>query len=233
MGYSPYGCKESAMTERLTLLLSLIIRLKLWDFGWKTAEVKCHFSPQHIKGIYHQRDFTTLNTWLKQGFGALYFQVHLFPLSLCTLEECHRVQTAPKKGRHLHYLLAILLFGKYVHSLMFVRSFICLFIYLLLMAQLSSVAQSCPIFATSWTAARQASLSITNSRSLLKLMSIELVMPSSHLILCHPLLLLPSTPPSIRVFSIESVLHIRWPKYWSFSFSISPSSEIQDSFPLG
>ena len=75
------------------------------------------------------------------------------------------------------------------------------------------------------TAARQASLSITNSRSSLKLTSIESVMPSSHLILCHPLLLLPSTFPSIRVFSNESALHIRWPKYWSFSFSISPYNE--------
>ena len=81
------------------------------------------------------------------------------------------------------------------------------------------------LFATPWTAARQASLSITNSWSLLKLMSIESVMPSNHLILCHPLLLLPSIFPSIRVFSNESVLCIRWPKYWSFSFSISPSKE--------
>ena len=75
------------------------------------------------------------------------------------------------------------------------------------------------------TAAHHASLSITNSQSLLRLMSIESVMPSNHLILCRPLLLLPSTFPSIRVFSNESVLHIRWPKYWSFSFSISPSNE--------
>ena len=80
-------------------------------------------------------------------------------------------------------------------------------------------------FATPWTAARQASLSITNSRSLLKLMSIELVMPSYHLIVCHPLLHLPSIFPSIRVFSNESVLCSRWPKDWSFSFSISPSNE--------
>ena len=79
--------------------------------------------------------------------------------------------------------------------------------------------------AAPWIAACQASPSITNSRSLHKLMSIELVMPSNHLILCRPLLLLPSILPSIRVFSHESVLHIRWPKYWSFSFSISPSSE--------
>ena len=79
--------------------------------------------------------------------------------------------------------------------------------------------------ATPWTTACQASLSITNSQSLLKLMSIESVMPSNHLILCHPLLLPPSVFPTIRVFSNESVLHIRWPKYWSFSFSISPSNE--------
>ena len=80
-------------------------------------------------------------------------------------------------------------------------------------------------FATPWTEAHQASLSIPNSQSLLKLMSIELVMPSNHLILCHSLLFLPSIFPSIRVFSNESVLPIRWPKYWSFSFSISPSNE--------
>ena len=81
------------------------------------------------------------------------------------------------------------------------------------------------LFVTPWTAACQASLSITNSKSLLKLMSIESVMPSNHLILCHPLLLLLSILPSIRVFSNESVLCIRWPKYWSFSFSICPSNE--------
>ena len=78
---------------------------------------------------------------------------------------------------------------------------------------------------TPWTVAPQASLSITNSQSILKLMSIESVMPSNHLILCRPLLLLPSVFPSIRVFSNESLLHIRWPEYWSFSFSISPSNE--------
>ena len=82
------------------------------------------------------------------------------------------------------------------------------------------------LFATPWIAARQASLSITNSWSSLKLTSIELVMPSTHLILCRPLLLLPPISPSIRVFSNESTLHMRWPKYWSFSFSIIPSKEI-------
>ena len=90
--------------------------------------------------------------------------------------------------------------------------------------QFSSVAQSCPIFATPSTAARLASLSITNSRSLPKLMSIESVMPSNHLILCCPLLP-PSIFPSIRVFSNELVLCLRWPNYWSFSFNISPSNE--------
>ena len=81
------------------------------------------------------------------------------------------------------------------------------------------------LFATPWTAAQQASQSITKSQILLKLMSIESVIPSNHLILCHPLLLPPSIVPSIKVFSNESVLRIRWPKYWSFSFSISPSKE--------
>ena len=95
------------------------------------------------------------------------------------------------------------------------------------MLQFSSVQSlsRVQLFATPRTAAHQASLSITNSQNLLKLMSIELVMPSSHLILCHPLLLLPSIFPSNRVFSNESALHIRWPKSWSFSFSISPSNE--------
>ena len=81
------------------------------------------------------------------------------------------------------------------------------------------------LFATPWTVSCQASLSITNSWSSLKLISFESVMPSNHVILCHPLLLPPSIFPSIRVFSNESVFHIRWPKYWSFSFSISPSNE--------
>jgi len=88
-----------------------------------------------------------------------------------------------------------------------------------------SVAKSCLTFATLWTAAGQAPLSFTISQSLLRLMSIELVMLFNHLILSRPLLLLPSIFPSTRIFSNESVLHIRWPKYWSFSFSIGPSNE--------
>ena len=87
--------------------------------------------------------------------------------------------------------------------------------------QFSSVAQLCPTLCDPWTAACQASLPITNSQILLKLMSINLVIPSNHLILCHPLLLLPSIFPNIRVFSNESVVCIRWPKYWNFSFGIS------------
>ena len=96
-----------------------------------------------------------------------------------------------------------------------------------LSCQLSSVQSLSRVrlFAAPWTAAHQASLSITNSQSLLKLMSVESVMPSKHLILCHPLLLLPSVFASIRVFSKESVLWIMYPKYWSFSFSISPSND--------
>ena len=88
-----------------------------------------------------------------------------------------------------------------------------------------STAKSCPTLCNPWTAAYQASLSFTISQSLLKLMSIESVIPCRHLILCHPRLLLPSVFPSIRVFSSESALHIRWPKQWSFNFSISSSSE--------
>ena len=91
--------------------------------------------------------------------------------------------------------------------------------------QFSTVTQLCSTLLTPWTAAHQTSLSITNSWSLLKLMSIELVIPSNHLILCHPLLFLPSVFPRIWVFSNESTLHIRWPKYRSFNFSISPSNE--------
>ena len=92
--------------------------------------------------------------------------------------------------------------------------------------QFSSVSQSCPALCDPMNRSTQASLSITNSQSSLKLMSIKSVMPSSHLILCHPLFLLPPIPPSIRVFSNESTLLMRWPEYWSFSFSITPSKEI-------
>ena len=106
------------------------------------------------------------------------------------------------------------------------RFHVCEFAYLLLFTSVQSLSHV-RLFATAWTAAHQASLSISNSLGLLKFMSIESVKPSNHLILCCPLLLLPSIFPSIRVFSNESVVLIRWPKYWSFSFSISPSNEHQ------
>ena len=93
-------------------------------------------------------------------------------------------------------------------------------------SEFSSVAQLCPTLCDPMNCSTRASLSITNSQSSLKFMSIESVMPSSHLSLCHPLLLLPPIPPSIRVFSSESTLRMRWPEYWSFSFSIIPSKEI-------
>ena len=96
----------------------------------------------------------------------------------------------------------------------------------------NQISRSVWLFASPWIAARQASLSITNSWSSPRLMSIESVMPSSHLILCRPLLLLPPIPPSIRVFSNESTLPMRWPKYWSFSFSISPPNENPGLIPL-
>ena len=99
--------------------------------------------------------------------------------------------------------------------------------------QLVQLLSHVQLFATPWTAAHQASLSINNLRSLLRLMSIELMMPSNHLILCCPLLLLPSIFPSIRVFSSELALNIMWPKYWSFSFNISPSNEYSGLILVG
>ena len=146
---------------------------------------------------------------------------------------------------HIHTYIYIY---TYIHIYIYTQTYICAYIWLICIfvlqkltqhcnaiifhcniytGQFSSVIQSCP-HATPWTAAPPASLSITNSRSLPKLMSIESVMLSNHLILYHPLLLLPSIFPNIRVFSNESVLCIRWPKYCSFSFNISPSNEHQD-----
>ena len=114
-----------------------------------------------------------------------------------------------------------ILFSCMNYTIKILPSFLCV-LHSVSSAQLLSHVQ---LFATPWITACQASLSITNSRSSPKLMSIGSVMPSSYLILCCPLLLLPSIPPSIRVFSNESTLLMRWPKYWSFSFSISPSNE--------
>ena len=122
------------------------------------------------------------------------------------------------RGLEAHKLYSILFLYFTVHKHV-------LFIYLCIFFSSVQLLSHVWLFVTPWFAACQASLSITNFWSLPKLMSIESVMPSSHLILCRPLLLLPPIPPSIRIFSNESVLHIRWPKYWSFSFNISPSNE--------
>ena len=119
----------------------------------------------------------------------------------------------------------MLSFHSYVWGLCFYHNILNLFRHVHTVVVIVQLLSCVQLFVTPWTAAHQASLSITISRSLLKLMSIDLVIPSNHLILCHPLLLLPSVFPSIRVFSNESALHIRWPKYWSFSFIISPSNE--------
>ena len=121
--------------------------------------------------------------------------------------------------------MAILMAVRWYHIVVFVVT--CCLVVLNIFSYTCSVQSLSHVwpFATPWTAAHQASLSITKSWSLLKLMCIESVITSNHLILCHPLLLQPSIFPRIRVFSNESVLHIRWPKYWSFSFSISPSNE--------
>ena len=116
-----------------------------------------------------------------------------------------------------------------MHGIVFPLSTPLLFVVVAVVQSLSRVW----LFGAPWTAKHQASLSFTISRNLLKLTSIKLVIPSKHLILCHPILLLPSIFPSIRVFSKESALCIRWPKYWSFSFSISPSNEYLGLFPLG
>ena len=133
----------------------------------------------------------------------------------------HWIQLNSLNSSHLHFLPTC------VH-IIWQKSFqININVYFIII-NAQSVQFSCSVVSNSvtpWTAAHQATLSITNSWSLLKFMSIELMMPSNHLILCHPLFLLPSILPSIRVFSNKSVLCIRWPKYWSFSFNISPSSE--------
>ena len=107
-----------------------------------------------------------------------------------------------------------------------VEWFICYWVYNHFQIRSDQSLSHVRLFATPWITARQASLAITNSQSSLRLTSIESVMPSSHIILCRPLLLLPPIPPSIRVFSNESTLRMRWPKYWSFNFSIIPSKEI-------
>ena len=141
---------------------------------------------------------------------------------MCTPGAC--VQISPYKDTHQNGLGSTLEISVFLYHL-FKRLYLQLVTFWSIGSSVQFSYSVVSDSATPWTAARQASLSITNSQSLFKLMSIESVMQSNHLILCHPLLLPPSIFPSIRVFSNVSVLHIRWPKYWSFSFSISPSSE--------
>ena len=153
------------------------------------------------------------NIYLQNQFNLVYKRLLEMPDSrnaqinkYNTLDLCGVFGSAKETNLHLMSVQRVVAVSTHISSVQFSHS----------------VVSNC---VTTWTAALQASLSITNSWSLLKLMSIESVMPSNHLILCHPLLLLPSIFPSIRVFSNESTLCIRWPEYWSFSFSISPSNE--------
>ena len=169
--------------------------------------------PQHVCEI-HRKDVDSVSLKLSKRRKTL---IILPRASWMQLTE--RNSTTERPSLSLCYIRL----HTHIETLWFENAYIRLTAYTVisLVQSLSHVQ----LFVTPWTAARQASLSITNSRSLLKLMSIESVMPSNHLILCPAVLLPPSIPPSIRVFSIESVLHIRWPKYWSFSISISPSNE--------
>jgi len=183
VGYSPWGPKESDMTERLHFYFSLSY---IGEGNGNPFQCSCLKNPRDGRA------------WWAAIYGVAQSRTQLTRLS------------SSSSSSSITLLVFIYLRTRSLY----------------LLAQFSS-AQSLShvqLFATPWTTA-QASLSITNSRSLPKLMSIESVMPSNHLILCYPLLLLSSIPPSIRVFSHESALQIRWPRYWSFSFSISPSNE--------
>ena len=156
-------------------------------------------------------------------------------MCLCSISSggCSQRSVKFRKTQSLHWTMCTLIYMLYLNFFLmhcWIGQFqFLLFEFVSVQFSRSIVSDS----ATPWITARQAALSITNSRSSLRLMSIEWVMPFSHLIFCHPLLLLPLIPPSIRVFSRESTLRMRWPKYWSLSFSISPSSEYSGWFPLG
>ena len=169
---------------------------------------------------YSQRFLNWLNQFtsllaVNKSSVVLPLQQHfILPVFFLIRQGCHSMK---------QYLTVIL-----ICIFLWLISWAHFYVYLPFVYPLFSSVQSLShiqLFAASWTTVCQASLSITNSQSLFKLMSIELVMPSNHLILCHPLLLPPSIFPSIRVFLNEYILHIRWPKHWSFSFTISPSNE--------
>ena len=203
VGYSPQGCKEPDMTKRLT-----DTHLRFWDPFLKAVILNkgMGVTEGHEPGI-------TIKIKSYYCLGR-FFRFHMFSLP--------------------HWPL-IHLQGEGLYTEKSLGCFTMLTMYPLLPSLISTSPEcfssvqslSCVWpFVTPWTAAHQAFLSITSSQTSLTLMSIKSVMPSSHLILCRPLLLLPPLPPSIRVFSSESALRMRWPKYWSFSFSIIPSKEI-------
>ena len=206
----------------------ILISQCLWKRG--SIPTSCLFANQILEiyplSFIHSLLFLTLLSIQEsspglsnsQVFPYRVFSYRILPDAVCLLNDlvCMNVES-PLLGAPAHWFSVKFPFNKTLsHNISLVQS-------------LSHVQ----LFATPWTTARQTSLTITNTQSLLKLMSIESVMPSNHLILCHPLLLLPSIFPSIRVFSNGSVLCIRWPKYWSFSFSISPSNEHSRLISLG
>ena len=178
-----------------------------------------HLGCFHVPAVIDSAAMNTgvphLPSWSSFTFFICSMKVILVSTTKVVLKELLHVKSLEKSSANSWYFHDLLLF-------------LSLLLISLVKIQIFSSVQSLShvqLFATPWIAARQASLSITSSRSLLKLMPIESVMLSSHLILCCPLLLLPLIPPSIRVFSNESALRIRWPKHWSFSFNISPSNE--------
>ena len=192
--------------------------------NWQSSQKYTH---THAHACTHTHSDFFLSFWFLPFFNCFIYLESSLKVFISS-----RLQVSPllhRNGRYLPYHASHLVRKDSLHRhhwWWFSRHYVANYVTFMIefhSVQFSSVAQS--DFATPWTAARQAFLSITNSQSLLKLMSTALVMPSNHLIFCHPLLLPPSIFPSIRVFSNELVLCIRWPKYWSFSFSISPSNE--------
>ena len=165
----------------------------------------CLFSPATFNTVSFSLHFSNCNY-----LGLRYGFLHILFIEFVKIFEYVELEFSSSLQLHHHNFYTICLHTSFWTPIIYICP------------QLLSCVR---LFVTPWITARQAPLSITNSRSLLKFMSIKLVMPSSHLILCRPLLLLPPIPPSIRVFSTESTLPMRWPKYWSFSFSISLSNE--------
>ena len=204
VGYSPWGLRESDMTEwrstahcqdvieNVIISYTIFLRTSGRNRYWYILALAAKVKLQSQNWAHHSKCRLTCLALFWLFFFILPFQAPFF---------------------------IFIFFKKKFSYFKFVQSY-CVFFF-----KFSSVAQCVRLFATPWTTARQASLSISNSRSPPKPVSIKSMMPSNHLILCCPLLLPPSIFPSIRVFSKESALSIRWPKYWNFSFSISPSNE--------